>query len=234
MVAPDTNVEAPKESRGPASVRDGSLNFVREYTISDVSVCDKLIELFKTARSLGLTGPGRTGRFEVNKKVKDSEDLAVEQLPQNNPKIPSPKDSGYDSVMRQFMEFIPRYYRDVDASWPQPVEFRNLPHFQYYKPGAGYHAWHCDAFGDVVSGAVVDLDDDPEAAGALHERRDGGLAVLADHQVALPVPGDVAPVGFGRALGDVDHPGDRPAPAGTRRPCARLAAFLAQIGRAHV
>ncbi len=150
MVAPDTNVEAPKESRGPASVRDGSLNFVREYTISDVSVCDKLIELFKTARSLGLTGPGRTGRFEVNKKVKDSEDLAVEQLPQNNPKIPSPKDSGYDSVMRQFMEFIPRYYRDVDASWPQPVEFRNLPHFQYYKPGAGYHAWHCDAFGDVV------------------------------------------------------------------------------------
>ena len=24
-------------------------------------------------------------------------------------------------------------------------------YFQYYKPGAGYHAWHCDAFGDVVA-----------------------------------------------------------------------------------
>ncbi len=126
------------------------MQFVKEYFLSDIAVCDQLIDLFKIGKKLGLTTPGLTGRFEVNKKIKDSEDLAVEKLPRNNPAVPSPKDSGYDAAMRQFVEFIPRYYKDVQAAWPQPVEFRTLPHFQYYKPGGGYHTWHCDSFGDVI------------------------------------------------------------------------------------
>ena len=30
-----------------------------------------------------------------------------------------------------------------------------LPHFQYYKPGGGYHAWHCDAMGDCIDRHLV-------------------------------------------------------------------------------
>jgi prolyl 4-hydroxylase len=133
------------------------LNFVREYYLSDVSVCDKLVDMFKTCRELGLTQPGFTGRFQVNKAVKDSEDLAVERLPKNHPKLPSPDKSGYNDVMRQFTAFIPRYYKDTSAGWAQPVAFKVLPHFQYYKPGGGYHAWHVDAFGDVVDRHLVFL-----------------------------------------------------------------------------
>jgi hypothetical protein len=59
--------------------------------------------------------------------------------------------------MRQFVEFIPRYYKDVDASWHQELEFKFLPHFQHYKPGGGYHAWHCDATGDTVNRHLVFL-----------------------------------------------------------------------------
>jgi hypothetical protein len=133
------------------------LNFVREYALTDVSVCDKLVALFKTAKEMGLTGPGRTGRYEVNTKVKDSEDLAVETLPRNDKRIPSPDDSGYNEVMRQFTAFIPRYYKDTNAGWAQPIAFKYLPHFQHYKPGGGYHAWHVDAFGDVVDRHLVFL-----------------------------------------------------------------------------
>ncbi|MBM3506472.1 MAG: 2OG-Fe(II) oxygenase [Alphaproteobacteria bacterium] len=32
-----------------------------------------------------------------------------------------------------------------------------MPHFQYYRPGGGYHAWHVDAFGDVADRHLVFL-----------------------------------------------------------------------------
>ena len=135
--------------------KDMHLNFVREYHVSDVGVCDKLIELFQTAKRLGFTGPGRTGNFEVKKEIKDSEDFAVEGLPKGHSEIPSPSASGFTSVMQQFSDFIPRYYTDVDASWRQEVEFKFLPHFQHYEPGGGYHTWHCDSTGDTVNRHLV-------------------------------------------------------------------------------
>jgi hypothetical protein len=137
--------------------KDMHLSFVKEYFLEDIGVCDKLIDLFHTARRLGFTGPGRTGNYQVIKKIKDSEDFAVESLPPNHPEIPSPDQSGYNDVMRQFLEFIPRYYTDVDASWRQEVEFPYMPHFQYYKPGGGYHAWHCDATGSTANRHLVFL-----------------------------------------------------------------------------
>lgn len=138
-------------------VEDMHLNFVREYFVKDISVCDRLIDFFNTAKRLGFTGPGRTGNFQVNKDIKDSEDFAVESLPSNHPELPSPEESGYNEVLRQFVEFIPRYYKDVDASWKQEIGFEFLPHFQHYLPGGGYHAWHCDATGDTVNRHLVFL-----------------------------------------------------------------------------
>lgn len=137
--------------------KDMHLSFVKEYFLEDIGVCDKLIDLFHTARRLGFTGPGRTGNYQVIKKIKDSEDFAVESLPPNHPEIPTPDQSGYNDVMRQFLAFIPRYYTDVDASWRQEVEFPYMPHFQYYKPGGGYHAWHCDATGSTANRHLVFL-----------------------------------------------------------------------------
>ena len=138
-------------------IDDMHLHFVREYYLNDISVCDRLIALFKTAKKLGFTGPGRTGNYQINKDIKDSEDFAVEALPGGQTEIPSPNESGYNEVMKQFVEFIPRYYEDVDASWKQEIEFKNLPHFQHYKPGGGYHAWHCDATGETVNRHLVFL-----------------------------------------------------------------------------
>lgn len=131
------------------------MNFVREYYLSDISICGKLIDLFEAAKKLGFTNPGLTGRYKVDKKVKDSEDLAVATLPQDNPLIPSPNVCGYSSVMRQFSDLIPKYYTDTNASWRQPVEFKALPHIQYYRPGGGYHSWHCDAMGDYIDRHLV-------------------------------------------------------------------------------
>lgn len=139
------------------TTRTGLMHFVREYYLDDISVCDKLINLFKVCKELGLTIPGRTGNYQVNKAVKDSEDLAVQAIPQGNPKVPSPTEAGYATVMKKFSDLIPQYYKDVDASWKQPVEFKSMPHFQYYQPGGGYHTWHCDATGDTVDRHLVFL-----------------------------------------------------------------------------
>lgn len=150
-----------EEKTGPETFpnveKDMHLNFVREYYLEDIGVCDTLINLFNTAKRLGFSGPGLTGNYEVKKDIKDSEDLAVETLPRDNPELPTPTESGYNAVMKQFMDFIPRYYTDVDASWRQEVEFKFLPHFQHYRPGGGYHAWHCDSTGTTVNRHLVFL-----------------------------------------------------------------------------
>src|SRR5688500_17952417 len=125
------------QDKHPNIIRDMHRHFVREYYLKDISICDKLINLFQVARKLGVTGPGRTGNYQVNKTIKDSEDFAVEALPRDNPEVPGPDASGYNEAIRQFFELIPRYYADVDASWKQELEFKFLPHFQYYLPGAG-------------------------------------------------------------------------------------------------
>lgn len=137
--------------------KDMHQNFIKEYHLRDPSVCDKLIDFFNAAKRLGFTGPGRTGNYEVKKEIKDSEDLAVESLPKGHPELPTPQESGFNEVMQQFVEMIPRYYKDVDASWWQEIEFKYLPHFQYYKPGAGFKAWHCDATGNTVNRHLVFL-----------------------------------------------------------------------------
>ena len=141
----------------PNVLKDMHMNFVREYYLDDISLCDKMLALFMLGRKLGLTGPGRTGNYQVNKAVKDSEDFAVETLPVGHPEVPSPADTGYSAVIQQFLDFIPRYYTDVDASWRQELEFKYLPHFQYYKPGGGFKAWHCDATGSTVNRHLVFL-----------------------------------------------------------------------------
>lgn len=133
----------------------GQLHFVREYYLSDIGVCDKLIDLFNISKKLGFTNPGLTGNYEINRSVKDSEDLSVEGLPRNNVSIPSPSECGFSSVMGQFSGLIPTYYTDTNAPWRQEVEFKTLPHIQYYKPGGGYHGWHCDAMGDRIDRHLV-------------------------------------------------------------------------------
>lgn len=143
--------------QGNPIIKDMHLHFVREYYVKDISVCDRLLELFNTARRLGFTSPGRTGNYQINKDIKDSEDFAVESLPPGHPEIPGPEASGYNEVMKQFIDFIPRYYKDVDAAWQQELEFKFLPHFQYYRPGGGFKAWHCDATGDTVNRHLVFL-----------------------------------------------------------------------------
>src|SRR4030095_15706220 len=73
-------------------------DFIREYYLSDIGICDRLIDLFKISKSLGFTVPGIIGTYKVDKKTKDSEDLYVEKIPKDNRLIPSAADSGYHSV----------------------------------------------------------------------------------------------------------------------------------------
>ena len=65
-----------------------------------------------------------------------------------------------------------------------------------------------DARGDVRRGFVVEFDQHAVAGGALDEGGDEGAGVGADDQVAFPVAGHGAVVGFGGPLGDVDHVDD--------------------------
>ena len=54
------------------------MNFIKEYKFEDLSICDRLIELFHDAKEADLTYAGRVGGGSVIPEIKKSEDFFVE------------------------------------------------------------------------------------------------------------------------------------------------------------
>ena len=46
------------------------MRFIKEYTLSDLSICDRLIDLYKAADKKDLTYAGRVGGGSVMPEVK--------------------------------------------------------------------------------------------------------------------------------------------------------------------
>ena len=54
------------------------MRFIKEYTLSDLSICDRLIDLYKDADKIDLTYAGRVGGGSVMPEVKKSRDFFIE------------------------------------------------------------------------------------------------------------------------------------------------------------
>lgn len=114
-----------------------SNNFIGYYQIEDLSICDKLIQYWKESPNKVL---GQSYRPEGNSVVdidwKDSLDVCIGIDDQSD------LFNGYIQELRAAIE---KYKKDYPysgsySSW-KITEGANI---QYYKPGAGFKAWHCE------------------------------------------------------------------------------------------
>ncbi len=113
-------------------------NFIDGYYLSDLSICDNLIKLFKDSNNkvLGKTNNG------VDKKVKDSLDLQLSLSDISNHK-------SLQLYFEQLLTCVNLYkkkYKFCDTivtKWGTESRFN----IQKYIPSQGYHGWHCEKSG---------------------------------------------------------------------------------------
>ena len=112
--------------------------FIEQYFLTDLSVCDKLIEKFETSNNLiaGKTGGG------VQKNIKDSLDLGLIIDDIQDCKIL--KD--YFSQLETCLNLYKKKYVHCDklvSKW----SLQNCFNIQKYKPSQAYHGWHSESIG---------------------------------------------------------------------------------------
>jgi hypothetical protein len=105
-------------------------NFIGGWYMDDLSVCDKLIEVFKNSpdKILGRIGAG------VDQNIKKSTDCPL-----------SPNDflnTGYNIALRGAMDaYINKYPKANEYAPFDIIEAINL---QHYAPSEGYYGWHTE------------------------------------------------------------------------------------------
>jgi prolyl 4-hydroxylase len=117
-------------------------NFIDGYYLSNLSICNDLIKLFKNSNNkiLGKTNNG------VDKKIKDSLDLqlTLADIPQHR---------SLQLYFEQLLNCVNLYkkkYKFCDTivtKWGTENRFN----IQKYTPSQGYHAWHCEKSGTESS-----------------------------------------------------------------------------------
>jgi len=104
-------------------------NFIGQYILDDLTVCDKLIEFYKNSNNKieGSTSKG------INKLIKDSTDVSI----YNYNEI----DFYLKYLANQINQYINEYQFCAANSSFQIVEGINI---QHYEPNQGYYLWHCE------------------------------------------------------------------------------------------
>ena len=112
-------------------------NFIGYYQIQDLSICDDVVEFWKNSlnKKVG-ESYSPTGGSLVDINWKDSLDVNID------PNYNSPVFKKYIEELRKSIEVYKETFpfSTYYSSW-KIVDGANI---QYYKPGAGFKAWHCE------------------------------------------------------------------------------------------
>ena len=117
--------------------------FIREYRLSDASVCDSLLELFKKAVDARLVLEGLAGKnATLDQRVKKSTDFSLEQAG----RLGSPDDFKQAAYREELSGFLNDYLSEIKIlEHGGRFRMRHAPQIQWYKPGEGFYAWHIDS-----------------------------------------------------------------------------------------
>lgn len=110
-------------------------NFIEGYYISDLSICNNLINLFEKSNN---KKPGESGKEEINKKVKDSMDVSLHK---NNIAYDQNLNS-YFTELNKCLQMYKKKYKFCDK-----YGFFGLNddfNIQKYTSSQAYYAWHCE------------------------------------------------------------------------------------------
>jgi len=124
--------------------------FIREYMLSDPSICDALVELFKKAVAANLVLPGVVGADVVDPQWKRSTDLGIGVAEKHW----NLREFKFDAYMREVSGFINRYIDEL-VSHGGSFNLKYPPQIQWYKPGEGFYAWHVDGAHGHADRALV-------------------------------------------------------------------------------
>ena len=114
--------------------------FIREYMLSDPSICDALVELFKKAVAANLVLPGVVGpQAQVDPSWKRSTDLGIGVAEKHW----NLREFRFDAYMQEVSGFLHRYIEEL-LSHGGSFKMKYSPQIQWYKPGEGFYAWHID------------------------------------------------------------------------------------------
>lgn len=113
-------------------------NFIEGYYISDLSICDDLINFFETSKN---KKPGESSRG-IDKTVKDSLDLMVNESEiENHPCLKL-----YFQEMIKCLILYKTKYKYCDLHI-EPWGLEQNFNIQKYKPKQAYHLWHTETSG---------------------------------------------------------------------------------------
>jgi hypothetical protein len=165
------------------------MDFISEYYLSDLDICDRMIDLFKRADKAGLTSLGVTGADQMPRpEYKDS----VEFFLGDAAPLGKPQEFKYPEWHKELSGFIDSYCTDAKLyEYCGKFTMRHPPQIQYYRPGAGYHSWHIDGgheFCDKAITFVTYLNDVPG----------GGTEFMHQNKIIEAVKGKIAlfPTGY--------------------------------------
>ena len=115
---------------------DTTETFIHQQYLSDLTICDDLINYFEENRSKAKVG--RVYGGEVRPEQKDSIDLRSDFV---DPELT-------DRYYGQFDQVVHNYAEKYKWAFQEPVSVYEHFNIQYYRPNQGaFHAWHCERLG---------------------------------------------------------------------------------------
>ena len=116
--------------------------FIDEFQISDLTLCDSLLQLYNDAHDRGMTFAGQSGAMgQARPEIKASTDFWLNDCDKLGPpeKYRWPE---YQAELNGFIDLYLDKYKFFE--YGGMFTSRHLPQIQWYKPGEGYHKWHID------------------------------------------------------------------------------------------
>ena len=121
----------------------GEKSFIGAWYLSDLKVCDELIEFFKQSNE---KLPGQIGHHhEVKPEIKDSVDLYIEPREFPHPLL----QKYFRNLLAVTNRYMDKYHAARDVERWGITENINI---QYYRPGGGYKKWHTERIGKSPPG----------------------------------------------------------------------------------
>jgi hypothetical protein len=168
------------------------MQFIREYQISDLEVCDALIRCFHECEALDRVHRGRLGRQKVRVDLKDSYDLSLANIP------PAVRNK-YNDAFAAYFDTLGTFASDYMDCFPhlrshtRSCSINESPNIQHYPPAGGFFEEHYENAGPTVARRVLTFQS------FLNDIREGGgTRFVYQDYVAHPAKGKTVlwPAGY--------------------------------------
>jgi hypothetical protein len=116
-------------------------NLIEEYQLSDITLCDKIIEYFNNHNDKGDGEIFRDNKSQIDSKIKLSTDIKI-----------LPEDLHDNKFLSDYLKEVNNFYLEYsskyeESTWLGETGIIEPISVQHYKPGEGYYAWHSERIG---------------------------------------------------------------------------------------